>query len=201
MYEKNRLTPIREIGKRGNSVYWEMRCSCGVVKQIAMHNYVKGATRSCGCLRDELAKKRIKHGMTGSSTYVSWQAMLARCRHKNEWYGGRGISVCARWSNPKTGFENFLKDMGERPKNHTIERRDPNGNYCPDNCFWLHKSKQSQNTRANVKLTFRGKTQCIAAWARELGIAVRTLNNRIAAGWSVPRALCETVKPGRRHRI
>ncbi len=78
----------------------------------------------------------------------SWSWMKARCLHPctngYENYGGRGIKICDRWRK----FENFLTDMGPRPKDHWIERKDPNGNYEPSNCVWLHKSLSSRNRRA-----------------------------------------------------
>ena len=58
-------------------------------------------------------------------------------------YGGRGIKVCQRWNK----FNNFLADMGERPKGYSLERIDVNGNYEPKNCKWIPMSEQGQNTR------------------------------------------------------
>jgi hypothetical protein len=73
--------------------------------------------------------------------------MLTRCRNPKgaRWkhYGGRGITVCARWET----FANFLADMGERPPGHTIERLDVNGNYEPSNCTWLPAMLQADNRR------------------------------------------------------
>lgn len=82
-----------------------------------------------------------------SLTYNSWAGMLARCqnpRHKQfAEYGGRGITVCARWQK----FENFLADMGERPCGLSIDRRDNSGNYEPGNCRWATPKQQSNNRR------------------------------------------------------
>lgn len=95
----------------------------------------------------------LKHGHacteTGrpSPTYVSWSSMLQRCYSKRNIsypnYGGRGIKVCARWLK----FENFLIDMGERPIEKTLDRRDPNGDYEPDNCRWATRAEQQSNKR------------------------------------------------------
>lgn len=94
------------------------------------------------------AKKNIKHGLTKSSEYKIWQAMKNRCLNKNvfgyEYYGGRGIKICKRWSR----FENFLGDIGKRPsKKHTLDRINCNGNYEPKNCRWATRAEQSRNTR------------------------------------------------------
>jgi hypothetical protein len=77
--------------------------------------------------------------------------MLERCRDKeNPSYGGRGITVCERWQG-KHGFENFLADLGLRPKGLSLERQDPNGNYDPGNCAWANKCHQELNKRRDVK--------------------------------------------------
>ena len=78
--------------------------------------------------------------------------MLLRCRNPKavSWknYGGRGITVCARWD-PKQGgsFENFLADMGERPAGLTLDRRDNNLGYLLENCRWATWQEQRANHR------------------------------------------------------
>jgi hypothetical protein len=89
-----------------------------------------------------------KHGYSGTPTYVSWNAMRSRCRDVSNasypLYGGRGITVCARWQN----FEGFLADMGERPSlDHSIDRIDSDGNYEPGNCRWATRAEQNGSRR------------------------------------------------------
>lgn len=117
--------------------------------------------------------------------------MLDRCRNHNNsdffYYGGRGIKVCDRWKN---SFENFLEDMGERPKRTSIDRIDNNGNYEPGNCRWATKKEQNNNQRSNINLTFNGKTQTTAQWADELGMNSGTVRYRVnKLGWSAEKAL------------
>lgn len=82
-------------------------------------------------------------------------------------YGGRGIVVCERW---RDSFENFLSDMGERPKGKSIERINNDGNYEPGNCRWATQGEQMRNAITTHNLTFRGKTQCMTDWAHDLGV-------------------------------
>lgn len=145
----------------------------------------------------------IKHGKTFTHEYVSWNSMKDRCYNKNHIayhnYGGRGIAVCDRWFN---SFENFLEDMGERPKpNYSLHRIDNDGNYCPENCRWATAKEQKAHTRSSHMVTFNNKTQCLSAWADELGMARTTLDMRINKyKWSIERALTRKVRQGNYRR-
>jgi len=96
-------------------------------------------------------KNAFKHGHTKtgwcSPTYMSWIGMRQRCQNscvaKFPIYGGRGISVCLRWQE----FVNFLSDMGERPVGMTLDRKNSNGNYEPENCRWATSHMQRMNRR------------------------------------------------------
>jgi hypothetical protein len=127
-------------------VVWRCICECGAKKSLPTHALVYHKQKSCGCIKR-------KHGMTKTPTYISWASMLERCRDKeNTSYGGRGITVCERWQG-KHGFENFLTDLGLRPKGLSLERQDPNGNYTPENCAWANKCHQELNKRRDVTET------------------------------------------------
>jgi hypothetical protein len=72
--------------------------------------------------------------------------MHRRCKDRNfkQWhrYGGRGVTVCERWSD----FGNFLADMGERPPDKTLDRwPNKDGGYEPGNCRWATRKEQTAN--------------------------------------------------------
>lgn len=127
-----------------------------------------------------------------SDEYATWQNIKARCYNKNhprfmDW-GGRGIFVCDDW---RSSFDRFYSDMGPRPsKSHSIDRVDSNGPYSPENCRWATNHQQATNRPGWVRnLTFNGKTQTITQWSVEIGLARKSLSDRLALGWSIEEAL------------
>lgn len=183
---------------------WLCICGCGVEKTIYGHSLRSNHTKSCGCLNKEIVsqigKLNKRHGHTNknSKTYRAWTGMRDRCNNKNnkryEDYGGRGIKVCERWSNKKNGFENFLEDIGEIPKDRYLCRVRINGNYFPKNCKLSRREEQSKNKRTTRLITFNNKTQCLADWAVELNINYETLWARIYKyGWSIQKAFTRPV--------
>lgn len=174
---------------------WECQCNCGN-KKIALAKLLRnGMTQSCGCIARE-NPPRVSHGKTGTAIYRCWHNMHVRCYYKRSKsyrdYGGRGIRVCNRWQT----FENFLADMGEPPfKGATIERRNNNGHYEPDNCYWATRLEQGKNRRNNHVLELNGVSHHISEWSRLTGIKVTTIYQRIRREWSTEQALTREVSP------
>lgn len=151
-------------------------------------------------------------GRPGSAEYRAWAGMKARCHNPNvkayPLYGGRGITVCARW---RADFAAFLADVGRRPSpRHSLDRIDNGGGYtcghCQEcrangrglNCRWATMAQQCLNRRSNVRWSFGGRTLTITEWARELGVAPMVLRIRVLRrGWTVEEAL--TTPRRRRH--
>ena len=132
---------------------------------------------------------------TRTKEWRTWNGMHRRCRypsmHRYNRYGGRGISVCARWG----VYENFLADMGRAPsEDHQLDRIDNDGNYEPSNCRWTTRSEQIRNSTKARKIEFRGKMKTIGDWSSELGINRQTLQMRLDHyGWSIEKALTTPV--------
>lgn len=170
--------------------YWECRCDCGTVRDVDGGRLRKGLSESCGCQAPEkIGAAHVKHGLYGTLTYRIWRGMKQRCQNPKARdysdYGGRGIAVCERWQR----FENFAADMGEAPAGMTIERKDNNAGYAPDNCRWATPEEQQLNTRRNRRVAHAGKEQTVTEWAREYGIPSATLFARLNKGWDMARAL------------
>lgn len=127
---------------------------------------------------------------TGKSrTYRIWQYMHRRCSDaddpKFKYYGGRGITVCARWAD----FTAFLADMGESPTGLTLERKNNDGHYEPGNCRWASRSEQQRNSRNAKFITFNGECLCVREWEQRLGLTHGALFHRLKRGWSIERAM------------
>ena len=110
-----------------------------------------------------------RHGMTNSRAYKSWAHAKGRCYTitdpKYPQYGERGIKMCDRW---RDSFENFHIDMGEPPLGMTIERKDVNGDYCPENCMWASLTDQARNKTSNRYVSGFGRNLLMTAWAKLL---------------------------------
>jgi hypothetical protein len=128
------------------------------------------------------------------STYTIWKRMRQRCSNPNssnyEWYGGRGIKVCERWDS----FANFLSDMGERPDGLSIDRRDNDGDYCPENCRWATTKQQHRNKSSNRLITHNSQTRCLIEWSEFAGLSIRVLAERLRTGWDFATAITTPVR-------
>lgn len=140
-----------------------------------------------------------------SPTRKSYQNMKTRCLNPNREhasrYIGRGITICPRWLGVD-GFKNFVSDMGERPVGMTLERKDNNNGYDPENCCWATWRQQFNNRCHTHKIYFQGKTQSITMWAKEKGLTRDAIGLRLRVlGWTVEDALNIPLKINSRTRI
>lgn len=187
----------RSTPNGSNRAYWLCKCDCGSETVTWVGSLQSGDIRSCGCLRREtVAAKNRRHGMSGTAEYNTWLLMRRRCLNPRSkgWknYGGRGITVCEAWLN---SFETFLADVGPRPSpEHSIERKEVDGNYEPGNVIWATYSEQMNNMRKSVKITLNGITRTVAGWSRLLKVNQFTVYDRLDAGWDPERALTEPVR-------
>lgn len=113
--------------------------------------------------------------------------MKTRCYNKDnpdyKDYGGRGITICDEWLNDFMAFYYWSINNGYKD-NLTIDRIDNNKGYSPDNCRWVDVKTQTNNTRRNVLLSYNGKTQSMAQWAKELNISYNTIICRHRKGYT-----------------
>ncbi len=183
---------------KSRKAYFNCLCDCGQSKIIAGGDIKGGNTKSCGCLAMEhsraLKKVNTTHGESGlgvTREYTTWMRILARCYNSSvpryEDYGGRGITVCDRW---RDSYENFLADMGRKPSpRHSIDRRDNEKGYSPDNCRWATPKEQANNRRSSRTITHNGETLTLQQWADKLGLKRSILKQRLYNGWSEEKTI------------
>ena len=183
-------TVISFAGHRDHRTYYNCRCECGTVRAVVGSKLICGSSKSC-------SRHCTKKGLyvTEHPLYSTWAKIKSRCYNPANAgyanYGGRGITVCKEWRND---FYLFAADMGPRPAHHSIDRRDNNGNYCPENCRWADSVTQQNNTRSNRLFTIGSQTKTLSEWAKLSGINYGTVISRINnSNWTIEKALSEPV--------
>lgn len=174
-----RLHTIGVIGKEpGRGAIYLCRCTCGSWRVIRRQDLATGKSQSCGCARRE---KLYRHGGTGSRLFSIWHTMKDRCcRPQNtnyRLYGGRGIRVCDEWKNDFESFRRWALSNGYSDE-LTLDRIDNDGDYEPNNCRWCTPKEQSNNTRQNVLVEYRGELLTLKQAAEASGISYSCLKNR-----------------------
>lgn len=179
-----------DVGRR---MVVEAECKCGVIKNYPLRYLKSGNTKSCGCERREnLLQSKLKHGLSKHPLYTVYQDIQRRCYNEKcgafKDYGARGI-VC-KWQDLKTfidwGMANGYKEGLE------IDRKDVNGNYCPENCRFVTRAIGNTNTRRTRQISAFGESKTAAEWSRDERCLVseKTISERIKSGkWSAEDAI------------
>jgi hypothetical protein len=172
-----------ETSIKRNRSYWIIRCDCGKTF-TKLWTSIRDGKRCGRC-------KPITHGFrprkNGLPEYRIWSNILDRCyrkKHKNfPHYGGRGIDVCERW---RASFQNFYDDMGARPSpKHSVDRRDNDKGYTPENCHWATHTQQCRNKRTTFWVNYKGKKLSLRDACDISGMPVGLVHQRIRVlGWS-----------------
>jgi hypothetical protein len=195
------------------SIFFECVCDCGktcfVTRKSLLTVSGSNSKKSCGCLQREAAQKAIvianrgntTHGMSKSPEFKTWLGMIGRCTNKNDKgyknYGGRGIKVCDSWIN---SFSEFFIDMGSKPGlGYSIERKDVNGDYCPENCVWATAKVQGRNRRYHRLVEHQGQVMTMSELAEKTGFKYGILHDRIVKrGWDVTKAVTTPNRLGKK---
>lgn len=201
------ITKQEMIGKRFNNVvvlsydknnYYTCKCDCGKIFKRRKDSILNKNNKTCGSCQREC------HGDTHTRLYNIYKNMISRCiksyANHYEDYGGRGISICDDWKKSYLSFKNWSMKNGYR-NNLTLDRINNNGNYEPSNCRWVTRKVQSNNTRRNKMITYKGKTQSFGSWCDELNIKRTTLRKKLEhTNYDLEKALKLPYKFNTRHR-
>lgn len=142
-----RLTVLSRAKDVGHNPFWNVICECGNQKAIQASSLRSGSVKSCGCfLAEKFGRIPEKHGMSRTKEHITWCGIVSRTQYANEstreWYFDKGIDMDPVW---RMSFTKFYEDMGPCPEGYTIDRIDPSGNYCKENCRWASIELQSIN--------------------------------------------------------
>jgi hypothetical protein len=187
-----RLTVIKRVSPIGvKHIQWECLCECGKISYPSSTALTSGRTYSCGCRAIErIAKVNKTHGQSKTAVYMVWRAMKDRCENPSNWarkyYQDKGITYSEDWKS----FENFIRDMGERPQGMTLERIDNKKGYCKENCKWASRHDQRINQDCNAVYTVNGVSGTLSQVIEglKLTLSPARVHARIKRGWSVEEA-------------
>jgi hypothetical protein len=149
-----RLIAVMPKGcNRHRQMTWLCKCDCGKEIITVGSEMRRGHALSCGCLnRERSAAANIKHGESHTRLYRRWKSLRQRCLNAKakdfHSYGGRGISFAEEWNDFPT-FKRWAITHGYR-ENLTLERRNNNDGYSPENCIWIPRSAQAKNKRQTI---------------------------------------------------
>lgn len=157
---------------------WLCKCDCGKTKEIGHYNLILGHTHSCGCLARELI---TTHGdalyKNRTKLYNVWLSIKQRCTNENNkryaQYGGRGIKLCDEWLE-YANFKEWATSSGYR-QGLSIDRKDNNGNYEPNNCRWVDAYTQQRNKNNNLRVIVNGVEMILTDAAKILGVQRQTM--------------------------
>ncbi len=180
------LTVIGLDHIKHHSTWWKCVCDCGKETVVYRGALTSGDIISCGCYHQEHNSEfSKKHGLSSHPLYKIWSGIVQRCTNKNaenyKRYGGRGITICDEWRNNFQSFYDWSLSNGYS-KSLTIDRKNNEKGYSPDNCRWSTTMVQSNNTRRNHLFSYNGISHTIAEWSRLLGVNHETLRYRINHG-------------------
>lgn len=150
-----RLSVLKIDHRKNGKAYFLCACDCGGHPVIEISQLKSGKTKSCGCLRREIAAKRTHiHGGRRTRLYKTWSNMISRCVTPTDphypSYGARGIRVCDEWRHDFAAFRDWALSKGYTD-NLTIDRKDNDGDYKPSNCQWITRSENTQKERREQK--------------------------------------------------
>lgn len=166
------------------------KCDCGNDVKVNFSDLYHHKVISCGCRHKEIYSSggpTKTHGLSKSRMYKLYRSMITRCNnpHSNNYknYGERNIKICDQWANDFMAFRKWALANGYAD-NLTIERKDINKGYSPENCCWIKLSEQAKNKRNTVYVTYKGVKKTLKDWADELGKSYYTLHDRYKKGWT-----------------
>ena len=184
------LSVVSEVGRDASGkCLFKCQCDCGNEKVVSSSDLKAGRIVSCGCRKSKAARDcRGYHGHTKEPIYAMWSGMIQRCTNAKQpgfsEYGGRGIKVCEEWRDFRSFYDWAMSSGYE--DGLSIERKDVNGDYCPENCTFIPWARQCMNKQNTILY----KGEVLKHACNRLGLCYSSVYSRIKKlGWSVEDAV------------
>lgn len=161
----------------GHALYKGICNECGF-ERIARYYDLKVSTR-CTHIRIDGEVAFCKTDWNNKRIKEIFHGMKQRCYNKDEeayrWYGAKGIKICNEWlDNPKS-FEEWSLQNGYND-DLTIDRKNPELDYRPDNCRWITKEFNSKYKSTTSLIDVNGEVHTGKDWAKILGLGHNRIN-------------------------
>lgn len=174
-------------------VRWTCVCDCGNASHPSSQALRNGLAKSCGCLIKEKLKSgvlRSKGRAKHKKLYKVWDTMKQRCsnpNHKNfKRYGERGISFCEKWKS----FDVFFEEIGYLWEDGlSIDRIDNDKGYCKENCRWITKKENCNNTSKNIIFTLDNYTDTLKKLCEKFGFKYKRVHQNLTRTGSFEKAI------------
>jgi hypothetical protein len=195
-----------EKDNSGRWLYWCV-CECGKATKLRDDrlNRKRSSNLSCGC---SAKNHLVTHNLSKHELYGTYTQMMRRCTDPNSSsygdYGGRGITVCGRWSEPDgIGLRNFIEDMGNRPQGFSLERKDNDGPYSPDNCAWADRSSQNRNRRKlkNCTSDYKGVSTTNGRYSVTINLGLFETEEEAALAYDDAYEILFNKRPNKTERV
>lgn len=200
-----KVLDLIELGKTPTDSIVKCKCHCGTIFTSRLIDLIKKNRYIVGCHKcnngtTPLFNIKKKYELHDADIKTILYSIKSRCLYPNrkdsKWYYDKNIKICDEWLNNSNLFVKWAKENGYK-KGLTIDRIDPNGNYCPENCRWVDMYTQNNNHSNSKKYLYEGEMLTLAEISRKTNINYRTLLGRINRGMTIEDALSMPIN--RRH--
>lgn len=200
MFGNTKVIHFSHVDSGGNA-YWVCKCGeCGKEYTTSISNLSRSKNHICSeCKNKRLKDSKTTHNGTNTRLFTIWMGMKSRCcrescpDYKN--YGGRGIVICQEWLDNFEIFRDWALANGYSD-NLTIDRKNVDGNYCPENCRWATSEVQDNNKRNSVYYEINGVRKTVSEWSKIYNIPQSLVRGRLKRGINIETALtAEKKKP------
>ena len=141
--------------------YVLVKCECGTEKVVQVLDLLTTKAQSCTTCSQKsniiIPTTAPRIAVSTTPEYINYNSMINKCTYLSysarHLYYDRGITICDDWRS----FDNFLRDMGPMPEGrHVLARRDDDGNFCKENCYWKPKGKQVEEPVISIQREYKG---------------------------------------------